>query len=109
MPKLIRLYIVSVAIGFSIALAFASALVWFDIANLRHLILDTEMGWLAFVMMVLSNGVVFSGVQFGIAVMGLAEKQDPPKGGRRGPARIGSEPIRVEATAPVRRQPVRRG
>ena len=37
MPKLIRLYITNVAIGFGLAVIFVAMLVAFDIANLRHL------------------------------------------------------------------------
>jgi TRAP-type C4-dicarboxylate transport system permease small subunit len=83
MPKLIRLYIVNVAIGFALALAFVSALVFFDVANLRHLVTGTEMGWLAFVMMVMFNGIVFASVQFAYAVMSLAAPDDGPKGGKK--------------------------
>ena len=96
MPKLIRLYIVNVAIGFAIALGFVSALVWFNVANLGHLVLETDMGWLAFLMMVISNGIVFAGVQFAIAVMQMAEKDDGPRGGR--PMRS-SVPVPVRVTA----------
>ena len=105
MPKLIRLYIVNVLIGFGLALLFVIGLVWLDVANLRHLILDTSSGPLAFVLLVLSNGVVFAGVQFGIAVMRLAEDDSAPKGGRGVPmaTRI---PVRVEAVAS--RQPQHR-
>lgn len=83
MPKLIKLYIVNVAIGFAIALAFAVMLVWADIGHLRHLVLETEMGWLAFGMMWFFNGIVFAGVQFAIAIMRMAEDDDTPKGGKR--------------------------
>lgn len=85
MPKLIRLYIRSVAIGFAIAAAFVAGLVAFDVAGLRHLVLETDMGWLAGLMMVVFNGIVFAGVQFGIAVMGMAETGAGPRGGRRAP------------------------
>ncbi len=44
MPKLVRLYVVNVLIGFALALAFVTALVWLDVANLRHLILETDKG-----------------------------------------------------------------
>lgn len=98
MPKLIRLYIVSVAIGFGIALAFALALVWMDVANLRHLILETDSGALAFFLLVFFNGIVFGGVQFAIAVMRLADGDDGPRGGRRRPIPT-LTPIRVEVTA----------
>jgi hypothetical protein len=100
MPKLVRLYIVNVAIVFAIALGFVIALVWLDVAGLRHLILETEKGYLAFVLLVLSNGIVFAGVQFAIAVMRLAEHDTTPKGGRRVP-RATRQPIRIEAMAPL--------
>ncbi|MFN7597581.1 MAG: hypothetical protein ACK5PT_12695 [Cereibacter sp.] len=103
MPKLIRLYIVNVLIGFALALVFVTGLVWLDVANLRHLIMDTSGGPLAFVLLVLSNGVVFAGVQFGIAVMRLAEDDGGSAGGRGQPmaARI---PVRIKAVARPQRQ-----
>lgn len=102
MPKLIRLYIVNVAIGFALALGFVSALVWFNVANLGHLVLETEMGWLAFLMMFISNGIVFAGVQFAIAVMQMAESDDGPKGGRR--MRSGAPvPVKVQVEAKTAR------
>ncbi|EEW25415.1 hypothetical protein [Rhodobacter ferrooxidans] len=103
MPKLIRLYIVNVAIGFAVALAFVVGLVALDVAQLRHLVLETEMGWLAGLMMVMFNGVVFAGVQFAIAVMRMAEKPEAPTGGRRAP-RVRPVPVRVEVTAAPRRK-----
>jgi hypothetical protein len=96
MPKLIRLYIVNSAIGFAVALAFVVGLVALDVANLRHLILGTPMGWLAGLMMVMANGVVFAGVQFAIAVMRLAEPEDSPPGGTRQPLVL--VPVRVTAS-----------
>jgi len=102
-PKLIRLYIVNVLIGFGLALVFVIGLVWLDVANLRHLIMETSGGPLAFVLLVLSNGVVFAGVQFGIAVMRLAEDDGGSSGGRGQPmaARI---PVRIKAVARPQRQ-----
>ncbi len=98
MPKLVRLYVVNVLIGFALALAFVTSLVWLDVANLRHLILETDKGYLAFALLVLSNGIVFAGAQFAIAVMRLAEDVDRPSGGHRAP-RGTLQPIRVEAVA----------
>lgn len=83
MPKLIRLYIINVAIGFALALAFVSAVVLLDVGGLKHLVMETEMGWLAFIMMVVFNGIVFAGVQFAYAVMALAAPDDGPKGGKK--------------------------
>jgi len=105
MPKLIRLYIVSVAIGFALAALFVAMLVWFDIANLRHLVLGQPMGWLAAIMLTVFHGIVFAGAQFAIAIMRLAEDDDEPRGGRRAPVAT-REPARVMATADA---PAKRG
>ncbi|MFN4131133.1 MAG: hypothetical protein ACK4GC_15155 [Paracoccaceae bacterium] len=96
MPKLIRLYIVNVAIGFGIAVAFVAGLVWLDVAGLQRLILHAPMGWVAALMLVMFNGVVFAGVQFGIAIMRMAEPEDTPP---RGP-RVRLDPIPAHSTAP---------
>ena len=99
MPKLVRLYIVNVAIGFAVAGAFVAALLLWDVAGLRHLIFGSPVGWLALVMMVLFNGLVFGGVQFAIAVMQMAEPDDGPRGGRKQlmPIRLVAVPVAVTA------------
>ena len=99
MPKLIRLYIVNVAIGFALAGVFVGMLLWFNIANLWHLISTSDKGWLAVLILWVANGIIFAGVQFAIAVMKMKDDDDDdgPGGGRR---------IRVmepdHATIPVR-------
>ena len=97
MPKLIKLYIVNVAIGFALSVAFLGLLLWQDVAGLRHLILESDIGYVAAFMMIVMNGVVFAGVQFGIAVMRLAESPDGPTGGSRAPDTSGLIPIRLAA------------
>ena len=57
--------------------------IWFDVGGLWHLVTQTEMGWPAFVMMVVFNGIVFAGVQFAYAVMSMAAPDDGPKGGKK--------------------------
>jgi hypothetical protein len=83
MPQLIRLYIVNAAIGFALSAAFLALLMWQDVAGLGRLILGSEVGLVAGAMMVVFNGIVFAGVQFAIAVMRMAEPNDPPSGGMR--------------------------
>lgn len=100
MPRLIRLYIVNVAIGFGLAAVFLGLLLAFDLAGLRHLILETPSGWLAGVMLFVANGIVFAGVQFGIAVMALAETDDGPRGGLRAPTLV---PVKIAAKAATKR------
>ena len=83
MPKLVRLYIVNVAIGFALSAVFLAVLLALDVAGLRGLILGSSSGWLAGVMIFVFSGTIFAGVQFGIAVMGMADKDDTPRGGLR--------------------------
>ncbi|MCU0908734.1 MAG: hypothetical protein MUF73_15145 [Rhodobacteraceae bacterium] len=82
MNQLVRLYIRHVAIGFALAALFTGLLLWFNVANLWHLVTHAPGGFLAVVLLVMFNGMVFSGVQFGIAVMSLAD--DDRDGGDRG-------------------------
>ena len=95
MPKLIKLYIVNVAYGFGLSVVFLGLLLWADVAGLRHLVFQSSMGWVAAIMMIVMNGVVFAGVQFGIAVMRLAEDPEGPKGGSRAPNVSRLMPVRI--------------
>ncbi|MEM1431356.1 MAG: hypothetical protein AAGG09_18020 [Pseudomonadota bacterium] len=82
MPKLVRLYIIQTAIGFAISAAFVAMLLFMNVANLWHLVTHTGAGPLAVFLLWLFNGIVFSGVQFGISVMLMAEPEDRD-GGKR--------------------------
>ncbi|SLN23217.1 hypothetical protein ROA7450_00909 [Roseovarius albus] len=100
MPKLIRLYIINAAIGFGLAAVFVGMLLWFNIANLWHLISTSDKGWQALLILWVANGIVFAGVQFAIAVMRMKDDDDDePRGGlrqhvlRHEPARI---PVRID-------------
>jgi hypothetical protein len=88
MPELIKLYIVNVLIGFAISALFLGLVLGLNLAGLRHLVLETQSGWIAGLLFFLSNGVVFAGVQFAIAVMNLAEDDTPPRGGLSIPLRL---------------------
>ena len=100
MPKLVRLYIVSVSIGFAVSALFVAVLLALDVAGLRHLILGSDMGWLAGLMILMFSGSIFAGVQFGIAVMAMAGKDDTPRGGLRQQAQ--PVPVPVTAAKPLR-------
>ena len=102
MPKLIRLYITQVLIGFGIAGAFVAMLLYFNLANLWHLVTHSPSGLLAVFILWFANGIVFAGVQFAIAVMRLKDDDDSGSGGRRDPIRVDMTrmiPIRQEAKA----------
>ena len=106
MPDLIKLYIRSCAIGFILAAVFVVLLLGFDIMKLRHLVMHSESGVLAVVLLWFMNGIVFAGVQFGYAVMriGRDDDDDGPGGGTPiwDPVAI---PVRVDD--PQRRRPRR--
>ncbi len=96
MPQLVRLYIVNVAIGFAVAAVFVAALVEMDVAGIGRLVLQSDMGIVAALMLWVFHGVLFAGVQFAIAVMGLA-RDEAPRGGTL-------IPIRVEVRAERKRR-----
>ncbi len=72
MPQLVRLYVRSVLTGFALAAVFVGLVLGSGVGGLGGLVLRSDMGWLAVGMLWFFNGIVFAGVQFGIAVMGLA-------------------------------------
>ena len=94
MPKLVSLYIRNVLFGFALSGVFVGALMYFNIANLWHLVNSSSMGWVAAVMLFMFNGIVFAGVQFAIAIMRM-EHEDTPKGGKRDPLVVEYQPIAI--------------
>ncbi|HBS50833.1 MAG TPA: hypothetical protein DEA05_12475 [Rhodobacteraceae bacterium] len=104
MPDLIKLYIRNVIIGFAVAAVFVGGLLWFNVMNLWHLVTHSDAGFVAVLVMWVLHGIVFAGVQFGWAVMAMAEK---PGGPRRGtPVRaheMRPAPVPATANAPDRR------
>lgn len=97
MPKLVRLYIQSVLIGFALSAVFAAVLIWLDVMGVGRLILASPIGWIAALMLVVFNGIIFAGVQFGIRVMLMAEDDSVPSRGTRAP--IAAKPARVAVRA----------
>ncbi|MBT0778527.1 hypothetical protein EQ718_10965 [Paracoccus versutus] len=100
MPQLVRLYIVSIAIGFALALAFTALLLALDVGTLRHLVTATRGGWIAVLMLVVFHTILFSGVQFGIRIMLMARKD-----GRGGGLRQRIRPNPAPAMAPAATRP----
>lgn len=83
MPRLVRLYITQVLIGFLLSAIFVSALLYMNIGNLWHLVTHTSGGLIAVIMLWIFNGIVFAGVQFSISIMRMQRKETPPGGGKR--------------------------
>lgn len=107
MPEPVRFYIRNVLIGFAAAAVFVAALLWFNVANLTHLIFTSDVWAVALFMLWFFNGIVFAGVQAGIAVMAMAEPsgEDGP-GGNLG-LQVDPAPVPVPVSRPERRQRVR--
>ena len=95
MPALVRMYIRHILIGFVLGVAFSALLLWLNVGNLWHLVTVARGGYLAVAMLVMFNSFVFSGVQFGIAIMNMAEDEGQG-GGTRAPVTSG-EPAPVAA------------
>lgn len=101
MPDLVRLYIRQCLFGFALAGAFVGLLFYLNVANLWHLVSSSDVGLLAAFLLFIFNGIVFSGVQFGIAVMRMAEPEDKdPRGGQEQAILV---PIAVDARRPGNR------
>jgi hypothetical protein len=81
MPELVKLYIRNVLIGFAVAALFVAMLLWFNVMNLWHLVATSDVGILAVVVLWFAHGIVFAGVQFGWAVMAMAERDDDDRRG----------------------------
>lgn len=96
LPKLVRTYIQQVAIGFLLSAVFVAGLLFFNVANLWHLVSGSSAGIIACIMLFVFNGIVFAGVQFGIVIMRMADKEDGGDGGRRQ-----KEPVLNPALVPV--------
>ena len=101
MPELVRLYIRSVAIGFAISIVFAALLIWRDVMGIGHLIMGSNVGWIAVLMLVVFNGIIFAAVQFGLRVMMMAEDDEGPKDGHKLRA-TRAVPTTIPAVVPAR-------
>lgn len=99
MPRLVRLYIRHVLIGFALAVLFVGLLLGLDVGGLRRLIQASPVGTLALVMLVVFNGIVFAGVQFAFAVMAMGEDEHPPGGRRDAIPSAHPKPVAVAAGA----------
>ncbi len=83
MPRIFRFYLTHCAIGFGVSALFIAALLYFNVANLWHLISASDIGGMALIVFWVLNGIVFAGVQTGVAIMLMAEDDkddDGPRG-----------------------------
>ncbi len=98
MPALIRLYIRSCVIGFAAAAGFVALLIWIDVVGLGTLVSQSDMAFVAVLLLWVFHGIVFAGVQFAYAIMSMAEAADDG----HGPGSGEPEPARLPVAIPVR-------
>lgn len=103
MPRLIRLYIISAMTGFAVAGVFVGLVLWFNVANLWHLVSTSDIALMATAVFWVLNGIVFSGVQFAWAITAMAADDEDQSG--KGPG--SGQPIPVAVTSPADKGPVR--
>jgi hypothetical protein len=109
MPKLVKLYIQQIAIGFGLSAIFTAILLYMNVGNLGHLVFQSSDGLLGLFLIFFFNGLVFAAVQFGIRIMRMGHEDDDddePRGGTRVrhtdliPIRIKSEDARPRVLGP---------
>ena len=98
MPRLVRLYLTNIAAGFALSAVFVGLILWFNVANLWHLVSASPMGWVAVGMLFMFNALVFAGVQFAIAIMRMAGPEVGPTGGSRAPVAM-RHPVKARVAA----------
>lgn len=99
MPKLIKVYIQQVAIGFALSAVFTAILIYFNVANLQRLVFGSSDGLLGLFLIFFFNGLVFAGVQFAIRIMrmGFEDDDDDDHHGGHGVPHSDPVPIRISA------------
>jgi hypothetical protein len=97
MPKLVKLYIKNVIIGFAISAGFVALLLWFNVMNLWGLVSQSGDGILAVFLLWFMNGIVFAGVQFAYVIMSMAGREGGPRGGTPVVSQLKPIPVAVEA------------
>ncbi len=102
MPRLARLYVRHCAIGYALAAAFVALLLWFDVGRIWTMASHDSAGVMAVVLLWVFNGIVFAGVQFGIAIQRMG-REERPGGGRLAIApRLAAQPqlVRIVVRRP---------
>ena len=76
MPKLVRVYLQQIAIGFGLSAVFTVILLYMNVGNLGHLVFNSSDGLLGLFLIFFFNGLVFAGVQFAIRIMRMGSEDD---------------------------------
>ncbi len=102
MPDHIRLILRHAFYGFLIACGFVGMLLYFNVANLWHLVTHTAEGPIAVLILIVFCTITFGSVQIGYKIMTMGEEDDDDKGGKRDALPL-ADPIPVPIRANARR------
>jgi hypothetical protein len=83
MPDHIKMILRHGVYGFVIALGFVAGLMYYNVANLWHLVTHTAEGPIALVVFTILCTITFGSVQIGYKIMTMGEEDDEPRGGKR--------------------------
>lgn len=95
MPDHIKLILRHAAFGGVISVVFVALLLWFNVANLWHLVTHTAEGPLALGVLTILCWITFGSVQIGIRIM-MMGNDDDQSGGKRAP-----EPVVESLAMPI--------
>lgn len=82
MPDHIKLILRHALYGVFIALGFVAMLLYFNVANLWHLVTHTAEGPIAVLMLIVFCTITFGSVQIGFRIMTMGDEHDD-QGGKR--------------------------
>ncbi|MGY3439650.1 MULTISPECIES: hypothetical protein [unclassified Marinovum] len=103
LQKRMRHYMNHGLVGFAASTVFVTMGLGFNIANLAHLVTSSVLGVVGVAVLWVICGFVFTGVQFGLSMIGTRDDDEGgPGGGLRGPVQE-YVPIRVPVSKPRRK------
>jgi hypothetical protein len=76
MPELIKLLIRHALIGYGLAALLMLCMLMFNVSGFIDLVMTTDNGWVAALMLLGFTGLTFASAQMGIAVMCAGQKDD---------------------------------
>jgi hypothetical protein len=111
-PPLVRFLVKNAVLGFAMAVLFVAAMLYFNVGNLMALIVQSDVGLFAIVLMTLMIGFTFASLQMGFAVMFASDDIDKGQSDRASPLmsdkemrRLGLRPLPVKSKPGARRHP----
>ncbi len=103
MPDHIRFILRHAAIGAVIAFAFVAMLLGFNVANLRHLVLNSADGLLAVILLYVFCAITFGSAQVGYRIMTLGDDDHDDHGRRDAAFTPEPQAVRVSVREDARR------